>query len=202
MSESPVVTRIELDAFEIRIPGIVSDAAGMGVSYQPGPGSPQTRFGVRVHSDTGLVGAYVPPRGRARVIMAACEALAHGLIGKPVLQRERHYLAMRRATKHIGEVGIGALDIALWDLAGKHHGASIATLLGGIVSGCRPTPAPWVATGTRTACPARRPTPISPSSASSSVTPGTRCTAGRPATPARRLPCCAPWPSGLPGAWR
>lgn len=130
MSDSPVITRIELDAFEIQIPGIGADRAGMGVFYAPGRGIAQTRFGVRIHTDAGVVGSYVPPRGRARVIMAACEALAHGLIGKPALERERHYLAMRRATKHIGEVGIGALDIALWDLAGKLHGASIATLLG------------------------------------------------------------------------
>ena len=38
---------------------------------------------------------------------------------------------MRRATVHIGELGIGPLDIALWDLAGKHQGVSVATMLGG-----------------------------------------------------------------------
>ncbi|NIR99195.1 MAG: mandelate racemase/muconate lactonizing protein, partial [Gammaproteobacteria bacterium] len=36
-----------------------------------------------------------------------------------------------KATKHMGEVGIGALDIALWDLAGKVHGAPVYRLLGG-----------------------------------------------------------------------
>ena len=125
MSDSPLIIRIELDAFEIRTPGIGADRAGLSVYYDPGPGAPQIRFAVRIHTDAGITGAYVPPRGRARVIMAACEALAYGLIGQPALARDRHYLAMRRATKHIGEAGIGALDIALWDLAGKHHGASI-----------------------------------------------------------------------------
>ena len=38
---------------------------------------------------------------------------------------------MRRNTKHIGEVGIGALDIALWDLAGKHYDAPVSELIGG-----------------------------------------------------------------------
>ena len=38
---------------------------------------------------------------------------------------------MRRATKHVGEAGIGALDIALWDLAGKISGQSISTMLDG-----------------------------------------------------------------------
>ncbi len=38
---------------------------------------------------------------------------------------------MRRLTKHVGEAGIGSLDIALWDLAGKCCGLSIAQMLGG-----------------------------------------------------------------------
>jgi L-alanine-DL-glutamate epimerase-like enolase superfamily enzyme len=65
------------------------------------------------------------------VIMTASEALAHKLIGQPALERVRHYNSMRRLTKHVGEVGIGALDIALWDLAGKHYGAPVGELLGG-----------------------------------------------------------------------
>jgi L-alanine-DL-glutamate epimerase-like enolase superfamily enzyme len=131
MPQSPIITRIELTAFEIRIADIHADRAGFGVSYQPGGGTPQTRFGVRIHTDSGVTGEYIPPRSRVKVIMPACEALAYGLIGKPALQRERHYQTMRRATKHVGEVGIGALDIALWDLAGKQQNLSIAQLLGG-----------------------------------------------------------------------
>ena len=130
-SAEPIVTRIELIAFDITVPNTGTDKAGLGVSYVPGPGMPMRRFAVRMHTDTGIVGEYVPPRARAKVIMAACEALAHSLIGKPALERERHYQSMRRATKHIGEVGIGALDIALWDIAGKHQNVSIATMLGG-----------------------------------------------------------------------
>ena len=38
---------------------------------------------------------------------------------------------MRRATVHIGELGIGPLDVVLRDLAGKHQGVSVATMLGG-----------------------------------------------------------------------
>ncbi|MCB1718780.1 MAG: mandelate racemase/muconate lactonizing protein [Candidatus Competibacteraceae bacterium] len=131
MSQTPVITCIELIAFEIQLPNLASDPSGLSLHYHPGPGLPQLRFGVRIITDSGLVGEYIPPRGRAKVIMAACEALAYGLIGKPALAREQHYLSMRRATKHIGEVGIGPLDIALWDLAGKYQNVSISQLLGG-----------------------------------------------------------------------
>ena len=131
MPRSPIITRIELTAFEIRQPNLASDRSGIGLHYHPGPGLPQLRFVVRIFTDAGVTGEYIPPRGRAKVIMAACEALAYGLIGKPALQREQLYLSMRRATKHIGEVGIGPLDIALWDLAGKFQNVSVSQLLGG-----------------------------------------------------------------------
>jgi L-alanine-DL-glutamate epimerase-like enolase superfamily enzyme len=65
------------------------------------------------------------------VLMSAGVALAHALLNKPALERERHYQTMRRLTKHVGEAGIGSLDIALWDLAGKCCGLSIAQMLGG-----------------------------------------------------------------------
>ncbi len=131
MVNSPLIRRIELTAFEIQLSDIVTDRAGFGLSYQPGANGTHTRFAVRVFSDDGAIGEYVPPRGRSKVIMTASEALSYSLIGKPALQREKHYRTMRSLTKHIGEVGIGALDIALWDLAGKHQNVSVAQMLGG-----------------------------------------------------------------------
>jgi L-alanine-DL-glutamate epimerase-like enolase superfamily enzyme len=131
MSNAPIIERIELTAFEIELQDIVTDRAGFGLSYQPGTRGTHTRFGVRIISDTDVVGEYIPPRGRTNVIMTASEALSYSLIGKPALQREKHYRTMRKLTKHIGEVGIGAIDIALWDLAGKHQGVSVSEMLGG-----------------------------------------------------------------------
>jgi len=131
MADTPKIERIEFTLFEITVENMTTDAAGFGIAYAPGRNDPQVRLGLRVFADTGVVGEYVPGRGRAKVIKSACEALSHSLIGKPALQRERHYRTLRSMTKHIGEVGIGALDIALWDLAGKHYGASVSELLGG-----------------------------------------------------------------------
>ncbi|MFT5392840.1 MAG: L-alanine-DL-glutamate epimerase-like enolase superfamily enzyme, partial [Gammaproteobacteria bacterium] len=118
MATSPTITRIELIDFEICVENIATDRAGSGVHYQPGPGGTQTRFALRVETDQGVTGEYIPPRGRAELVMAATKFLAPRLIGQPVLERERLYREMRNATKHVGELGIGALDIALWDIAG------------------------------------------------------------------------------------
>ena len=131
MIAGPIIERIEFITFEFEIENMTADPAGFGVAYTPGITGKHIRFGLRIFTDTGVVGEYVPGRSRVAPIMAAAEALASRLLGKPALSRIQHYNIMRRLTKHIGEVGIGALDIALWDLAGKHHGASVSTLLGG-----------------------------------------------------------------------
>ena len=131
MSDAPIIDRIELILFNVTIDNMTADPSGFGISYAPGQNSPQTRFALRIFANTGVVGEYVPGRGRARVISSAVEALGRTLLGKPALHRQHHYQSLRRLTKHIGEVGIGALDIALWDLAGKHHGAPVYELLGG-----------------------------------------------------------------------
>ena len=131
MTDRPIIERIEFIAFEINIENMSSDPAGFGVSYTPGKTGTHLRFGVRIYTDTGVMGEYVPGRSRVRPIMAAAEALASRLVGKPALARSQHYNTMRRLTKHIGEVGIGAIDIALWDLAGKQYGASVSQILGG-----------------------------------------------------------------------
>ncbi len=131
MTDSPIIERIEFTAFEIQIENMSADPAGFGISYTPGKSGTHLRFGLRIYTDTGVIGEYVPGRSRVNVIMTASEALAHRLIGQPALEREKHYNGMRRLTKHVGEVGIGALDIALWDLAGKHYGAPVGELMGG-----------------------------------------------------------------------
>ena len=130
-SDGPVITCIEFTRFNIQLENLSSDASGMGIAYRPGAGDPMERFAVRVHTDEGIVGEYVPNRARAPVIVPASIALAYGLIGQPALAREHHYQRMRRATKHVGEAGIGALDIALWDLAGKYLGVPVYQMLGG-----------------------------------------------------------------------
>ena len=131
MAETPKIERIELTLFEVEIPNMSADPSGFGISYTPGTTTKPVRIAIRKKADTGVMGESVPGRGRARIIMSAVAQLGQMLIGRPALQRERYYTTLRRLTKHVGEVGIGALDIALWDLAGKHYGAPVYELLGG-----------------------------------------------------------------------
>ncbi|HCV86927.1 MAG TPA: mandelate racemase/muconate lactonizing protein, partial [Deltaproteobacteria bacterium] len=81
----------EFILFEVSIHNIAADPSGFGVWYEPGGGTPQKRFGVRIFTDAGVVGEYVPPRSRAKVLMSAGAALAYALLNKPAFERERHY---------------------------------------------------------------------------------------------------------------
>ena len=70
-----LINKIEFTLFEVRIPEIGADPSGFGAWYQSGPGAPQKRFAVRIFTDNGPVGAYIPPRSRATVIKPPAIAL-------------------------------------------------------------------------------------------------------------------------------
>jgi L-alanine-DL-glutamate epimerase-like enolase superfamily enzyme len=99
---------------------------------------------VRVRTDTGLEGI-----GEAdsspEIVKAIVDApLSHNiacglreiLIGENPLEHERLWQKMYRRTMYYGRTAVGitamaAIDMALWDLKGKHYGEPIHRLLGG-----------------------------------------------------------------------
>ncbi|OWK40587.1 mandelate racemase/muconate lactonizing enzyme family protein [Fimbriiglobus ruber] len=99
---------------------------------------------VRVRTDTGLEGigeADSSPEVVKAIVDApfshniAC-GLRHLLVGENPLETERLWQKMYRKTMYFGRRGAGitamaAIDMALWDLKGKHFGEPIHRLLGG-----------------------------------------------------------------------
>ena len=91
---------------------------------------------VRIHTDEGLIGlgeTYPHPQVESAVIH---RALAPVLLGRDPLSIDRLGADMFQAISYSGWAGaemraISAIDIALWDLAGKATGAPIYQLLGG-----------------------------------------------------------------------
>ena len=99
--------------------------------YAPGETLEQPGFVLTIRTDEGLEGQYrgfmqVPPMV-TQIKMAAPEFL----LGANPLEREGIWQKLWRAFRHSDHLGLGPIDIALWDLAGKHHRSSVATLLGG-----------------------------------------------------------------------
>ena len=104
----------------------------------------QDAFLVRVHTDEGLIGLgeadTAPYLARTMIEMPSSHAVARGLrellLGENPLEIDRLWRLMYMGTYHYGRAGaalhvMSAIDMALWDLAGKTAGRPVHALLGG-----------------------------------------------------------------------
>ena len=104
----------------------------------------QDAFLVRVHTDEGIVGIgeadTSPYVARTIVEMPSSHSVARGLrevlVGEDPLHVDRLWQLMFHASDHYGRGGaalhvMSAIDIALWDIAGKVAGRPVSDLLGG-----------------------------------------------------------------------
>jgi len=121
------ITKIESQEFEYPLEDVGTDEHGFNLVYEPGETTHRKLFGVRIHTDAGVVGEYVGGNSPAA---AQYNIIAQYLVGKDPLKREKHWSEVKRALRKYDRMGIGPIDIALWDLAGKHYGAPIHELLG------------------------------------------------------------------------
>src|SRR5437764_10999886 len=92
---------------------------------------------VQVHTDAGISG--LGEAGTWGFLEAAEQVVAkfaRYLVGQDPLRIEHHWQYLYRSTHFRGAAIMGALsaiDIALWDIAGKHFGVPVYQLLGGKV---------------------------------------------------------------------
>ena len=131
MSKQPIINRIEVIPFTYRVDNLQGSGFGYDMSYKQGPGNPVMKFGLKIHTDQGVSGEYVTNWVGNPISMAQVEYLAPYLLGKPALERQRFYTDMNRFLRQWDRMGVGPIDIALWDLAGKFHNAPISQLIGG-----------------------------------------------------------------------
>jgi L-alanine-DL-glutamate epimerase-like enolase superfamily enzyme len=123
----PRITRIESTEFEYPLADVGVDDAGFNLVYEPGTTTTRKLFAVKVHTDTGVTGEYVGGNSPAA---AQYNTVANYLVGRNPLDRESHWSELKRALRKYDRMGIGPIDIALWDFAGKHYDAPIHELLG------------------------------------------------------------------------
>jgi L-alanine-DL-glutamate epimerase-like enolase superfamily enzyme len=104
----------------------------------------QDAFLLRIHTDQGIVGIgeadTSPYLARTAIEMPSSHAIARGLgellVGEDPLQIDRLWQTVYHGTSYYGRAGVAlhvlsAIDMALWDIAGKAAGSPICDLLGG-----------------------------------------------------------------------
>lgn len=100
------------------------------VATDPRSESPGTGWVLTLESDAG-VGQHVWSTGINGFAAAAVPQVANWLVGQDPFQRERIWSELSRFWRKHDRTGIGPIDIALWDLAGRAYGVSVGQLLGG-----------------------------------------------------------------------
>lgn len=104
------------------------DYNGFNNVYQKGAKAPQTGFVFTIETEAGVTGEYV---GGVGVSYAQVEMAAQYLLGKNALEREKIWNDLKRALRKHDKFGMGPIDMALWDIAGKAYGVPVYELLGG-----------------------------------------------------------------------
>ena len=124
---APEITKIESTEFSFPIEDVGYSPNGFCLVYEPGTTTRRKLFAIKIHTDTGITGEYVGGNspGAAQINM-----FANYLIGKNPLHREKHWSEIKRALRKYDRMGMGPIDIALWDFAGKYYDAPIHELLG------------------------------------------------------------------------
>ena len=129
------ITRVEVHVFGYEVPDLelpAHGAAGVGnLVFRKGGRMPCTRYAVTIDSSDGARGAYVTHWVGTPAALAQTLMLAPHLLGRDPDAREAIYDDLKREVRAYDHMGHGALDIALWDLAGQRLGSSVARLLGG-----------------------------------------------------------------------
>lgn len=122
-----MIERIETIEFSYSLADVGTPPGGFDIIYEPGNILERRLFAIRIEMSDGLTGEYV---GSNSPGAAQINTVAEYLVGRDPLRRERHWSELKRALRKYDRMGIGPLDIALWDYAGNRYEAPIHELLG------------------------------------------------------------------------
>lgn len=122
------ITRLTVHKYGWDVRDLGYDYNGFNLVYEPGNRLRMAGYVFTMETDAGITGEYV---GGNEVSYTQVGMVAQYLIGKDPLQRERIYNDLKRALRKHDRFGLGPIDIALWDIAGKLYGVPVYELLGG-----------------------------------------------------------------------
>lgn len=124
MPSTLAITKIEVESFSYELKGLAQRLGGhRGGLYDPDSSYTREYSAVRIHADNGAIGEYAG----LFVSASSVAEYAKGYIGTNALDRESHY---QRGKSPGTNSQMAALDLALWDLAGKASDTPVHGLLG------------------------------------------------------------------------
>lgn len=123
MSE-PKISKIEQIFFTYAIQDMGTDYNGFNQVYEKGSILNLRASILRLETDTGV-------HGEAPGNQPLPANVAAYLLGKNPFEREKIYNDLKRGLRHTDRTAISAVDVALWDFAGKTTNLPIYRLLGG-----------------------------------------------------------------------
>lgn len=122
------IRRLTVRTFQWSTPGLGFDHNGFNHVYLKDGSVQETGYVFTIDTEDGITGEYV---GGDAAAYTQVGMVARYLIGKSALQRERIWNDLKRALRKHDRFGMGPIDIALWDIAGKAYDAPVNELLGG-----------------------------------------------------------------------
>jgi L-alanine-DL-glutamate epimerase-like enolase superfamily enzyme len=125
------IRRVEVHEFEFDAQNLARAGMALGFSFKRGSSVRIGKFAVVIETDDGCRGEYVTLWVATRSTLGQTLMLAPRLVHQDARERIAIYEDLKRDVRQYDHMGHGPLDIALWDWAGKHYGASIGELLGG-----------------------------------------------------------------------
>jgi len=125
------IAKVEVHEFGYTVDGLGVDASG-NRCVMKGAQSRLSAFAVVIETNDGARGEYCSVHsGKNGAMVGQVKALAAQVLGEDAEEREAIYNKLKRLHRHYMAIGHSALDIALWDLAGKAVGRPVWRLLGG-----------------------------------------------------------------------
>lgn len=126
-----LIRRVEVHEFDFDAHNLARDGVAQTITFKRGSVVRLTKFAVVIHTADGGRGEYVTQWVATRSTLGQMLMLCPRLVGKDARERIAIYEDLKRDIRQFDHMGHGPIDIALWDWAGRHYGASISELLGG-----------------------------------------------------------------------